>query len=54
LEYLKKEESKRATGPHAFMKENIATFMDAEETLTGMSQETNKQTRPLCMKLYVI
>jgi hypothetical protein len=36
------------------MKENIATFMDAEDTLTGMWRETNEQTRPLCMKLYVI
>jgi hypothetical protein len=35
LAYLKKEESRRATGPLAFVKENIATFMDAEETLTG-------------------
>ena len=35
LEYLKKEESRRATGPLAFVKENIATFMDAEDTLTG-------------------
>ena len=35
LEFLKREESRRATGPLAFVKENIATFMDAEETLTG-------------------
>ena len=35
LEFLKREESRRATGPLAFVKENITTFMDDEETLTG-------------------
>lgn len=42
MEYLKKEESRRATGPLAFVKENIATFMDAEETLTGRSRKVFK------------
>lgn len=37
LQHLKKEESRRATGPLAFVKDNITTFMDAEETLTGTS-----------------
>ena len=45
LEYLKKEESRRATGPLAFVKENIATFMDAEETLTGTSLRGNQRAR---------
>ena len=45
LEYLKKEESRRATGPLAFVKENIATFMDAEETLTGTSLGVNQRAR---------
>ncbi|XP_028398981.1 exocyst complex component 2-like isoform X2 [Dendronephthya gigantea] len=42
LEYLKKEESRRATGPLAFVKENIATFIDAEETLTAVQREMLK------------
>ena len=35
LNYLKHEESRRATGPLAFVKDNIATFLDALDTLRG-------------------
>lgn len=37
LHYLKHEESRRATGPLAFVKDNIATFLDALDTLRGKS-----------------
>ncbi|XP_046839315.1 exocyst complex component 2-like isoform X2 [Xenia sp. Carnegie-2017] len=42
LQHLKKEESRRATGPLAFVKDNITTFMDAEETLTAVQREMLK------------
>ncbi|PFX23413.1 exocyst complex component 2-like isoform X1 [Stylophora pistillata] len=33
LKYLRHEESRRATGPLAFVKENVGTFLDAVDTL---------------------
>ena len=36
LNYLRHEESRRATGPLAFVKENVGTFLDAVDTLISI------------------
>ena len=36
LKYLRHEESRRATGPLAFVKENVGTFLDAVDTLRSI------------------
>lgn len=36
LNHLRHEESRRATGPLAFVKENVGTFLDAVDTLISI------------------
>ncbi|XP_078365831.1 exocyst complex component 2-like [Oculina patagonica] len=39
LNYLRHEESRRATGPLAFVKENVGTFLDAVDTLISVQHD---------------
>lgn len=39
LKYLRHEESRRATGPLAFVKENVGTFLDAVDTLRSVQHD---------------
>ena len=36
LNYLKRRASQSQEGPLAFVKSNLTTFMDCQDTLTGM------------------
>ncbi|XP_048576909.1 exocyst complex component 2 isoform X2 [Nematostella vectensis] len=42
LRYFKHEESRRATGPLAFVKENLETFLDALDTLSDVQKKMLK------------
>lgn len=50
LKYLRHEESRRAADPLVFVKENVATFLDAVDTLRSILK-CNKTCIKWCLNL---